>query len=36
LIIIRVENDIEMSKHLYGFIAVISNLLFCIMERYQD
>ena len=34
LTIIGVKNDFEMDSHLYGFIAVIGTLLYCIMEEY--
>ena len=32
LTIIGVKNDFEMDSHLYGFVAVIGTLLYCIME----
>jgi len=34
LTIIGVKNDFEMDSHIYGFIAVIGTLLYCIMEEY--
>ena len=34
LTMIGVKNDFEMDSHLYGFIAVIGTLLYCIMEEY--
>ncbi|WP_296317230.1 CPBP family intramembrane glutamic endopeptidase [Winogradskyella sp. UBA3174] len=34
LTIIGVKNDFELDAHLYGFIAVIGTLIYCIMEEY--
>jgi uncharacterized protein len=31
---VGVENVFELDSHLYGFIAVIGTLLYCIMEEY--
>jgi membrane protease YdiL (CAAX protease family) len=34
LTIIGVKNDFELDSHLYGFIAIVATLLYCIMEEY--
>jgi membrane protease YdiL (CAAX protease family) len=34
LTIIGVKNDFELDSHLYGFIAIVTTLLYCIMEEY--
>jgi hypothetical protein len=34
LTLIGVKNDFEMNYHLYGLIASIGTLLYCIMEEY--
>lgn len=34
LTIIGVKNKFELDSHLYGFIAIIGTLLYCIMEEY--
>lgn len=34
LTIIGVKNQFELNLHLYGFIAIIGTLLYCIMEEY--
>tara|TARA_B110000046_G_C13021675_1_gene411566 strand:+ start:1815 stop:2573 length:759 start_codon:yes stop_codon:yes gene_type:complete len=34
LTIIGVKNEFELESHLYGFIAIIATLLYCIMEEY--
>ena len=34
LTIIGVTNEYEMNSHLYGFIAVVGTLIYCIMEEY--
>ena len=34
LAIIGVKNEFEMNTHLYGFIAIVGTLLYCIMEEY--
>jgi membrane protease YdiL (CAAX protease family) len=34
LTIVGVNNEYELDAHLYGFIAVITTLLYCIMEEY--
>ena len=34
LTIIGVKNDFDLDSHLYGFIAIIGILLYCIMEEY--
>jgi membrane protease YdiL (CAAX protease family) len=34
LTIIGVKNDFELDAHLYGFIAMIGTLLYCIMDEY--
>jgi membrane protease YdiL (CAAX protease family) len=34
LTIIGVKNDFELNSHLYGFIAIIITLIYCIMEEY--
>jgi membrane protease YdiL (CAAX protease family) len=34
LTVIGVKNDFGMNSHLYGFIAIIGTLLYCIMEEY--
>ena len=34
LTIIGVKNEFELDSHLYGFIAIIGTLLYCIMEEY--
>lgn len=34
LTIIGVKNEFEMNSHLYGFIAIIGTLFYCIMEEY--
>ena len=32
--IIGVKNEFELDSHLYGFIAIIGTLFYCIMEEY--
>ncbi len=34
LVIIGVENEFELDSHLYGFIAITTTLIYCIMEEY--
>lgn len=34
LTIIGVKNKFEIDSHIYGFIAIIGTLLYCIMEEY--
>jgi membrane protease YdiL (CAAX protease family) len=34
LTIIGVKNEFELDSHLYGFIAIVGTLLYCIMEEY--
>lgn len=34
LTVIGVKNEFEMDSHIYGFIAIIGTLLYCIMEEY--
>ncbi|MDP8220300.1 MAG: hypothetical protein P9X26_03070, partial [Candidatus Stygibacter frigidus] len=34
LAIIGVKNEFQLNSHLYGFIAIIGTLLYCIMEEY--
>ena len=34
LTIIGVENEFELDTHLYGFIAITTTLIYCIMEEY--
>ncbi|GLR19831.1 CPBP family intramembrane glutamic endopeptidase [Portibacter lacus] len=34
LTIIGVRNEYGLNSHIYGFIAIISTLLYCIMEEY--
>ena len=34
LTIIGVKNEFELNSHLYGFIAIIGTLAYCIMEEY--
>lgn len=34
LSLIGVRNDFELDNHLYGFIAIIGTLFYCIMEEY--
>jgi membrane protease YdiL (CAAX protease family) len=34
LTIMGVKNDFELNQNLYGFIAIIGTLLYCIMEEY--
>ena len=34
LTILGVKNNFELNSHLYGFIAIIGTLLYCIMEEY--
>lgn len=34
LTVIGVKNDFGLNSHLYGFIAIIGTLLYCIMEEY--
>lgn len=34
LSVIGVKNEFDLSSHLYGFIAIIATLLYCIMEEY--
>jgi len=34
LTIVGVKNEFELDAHLYGFIAIIGTLLYCIMEEY--
>lgn len=34
LTIIGVKNEFELGSHLYGFIAIIGTLIYCIMEEY--
>lgn len=34
LTLIGVKNDFELESHLYGFIAIIATVLYCIMEEY--
>ena len=34
LTIIGVRNDLELDNHVYGLIAIIGTLLYCIMEEY--
>ena len=34
LAIIGVRNDLELDNHVYGLIAIIGTLLYCIMEEY--
>lgn len=34
LTLIGVTNEFELNSHLYGFIAIIGTLLYCIMEEY--
>ena len=34
LTIIGVKNEFELDAHLYGFIAIIGTLIYCIMEEY--
>lgn len=34
LTIIGVKNEFELNKHLYGLIAIIGTLIYCIMEEY--
>ena len=34
LAIIGVKNEFELNSHLYGVIAIIGTLLYCIMEEY--
>ena len=34
LTFIGVNNDLELDTHLYGFIAVVGTLLYCVMEEY--
>ncbi|WP_034059219.1 CPBP family intramembrane glutamic endopeptidase [Lacinutrix jangbogonensis] len=34
LTLIGVKNDFKIESHLYGFIAIIATLLYCIMEEY--
>jgi len=29
-----VKNEFELDSHLYGFIAIIATLVYCIMEEY--
>jgi membrane protease YdiL (CAAX protease family) len=32
--LIGVKNDFKLDSHLYGFIAIIGTLIYCIMEEY--
>lgn len=32
--VIGVKNEFELESHLYGFIAIIGTLIYCIMEEY--
>lgn len=34
LTVIGVKNDHNLNEHLYGFIAIIGTLVYCIMEEY--
>lgn len=34
LSIIGVNNEFKLESHLYGFIAIVGTLLYCIMEEY--
>lgn len=34
LVVIGVKNDFEMNNHIYGLVASIGTLLYCIMEEY--
>lgn len=34
VVIIGVENEFQLNAHLYGMIAIIGTLLYCIMEEY--
>ncbi len=34
LTLIGVKNEFQLDAHLYGFIAIIGTLLYCIMEEY--
>jgi len=34
LTLIGVKNEFEMNAHVYGFIAIIGTLIYCIMEEY--
>ena len=34
LTIIGVKNEFDLGSHLYGFIAITTTLLYCIMEEY--
>ncbi|MDP8322936.1 MAG: CPBP family intramembrane metalloprotease [Candidatus Stygibacter australis] len=34
LAVIGVKNEFQLNSHLYGFIAIIGTLLYCIMEEY--
>ncbi|MFT5238973.1 MAG: hypothetical protein ACI9M9_002591, partial [Flavobacteriaceae bacterium] len=34
LTIIGVKNEFDLDSHLYGFIAITTTLIYCIMEEY--
>jgi len=34
LVVIGVKNDFEMNNHIYGLVASIGTILYCIMEEY--
>jgi membrane protease YdiL (CAAX protease family) len=34
LVVIGVKNDFEMNNHIYGLVASIGTLLYCVMEEY--
>ena len=34
LTIIGVKNEFDLDSHIYGFIAIVGTLLYCIMEEY--
>jgi membrane protease YdiL (CAAX protease family) len=34
LVVIGVKNDFEMNNHIYGLVASVGTLLYCVMEEY--